>query len=190
MHLSLRSSFRSTAGTLVGFMVAITVSACGESPMAATAATAASETSAAVRGTDPRADHRVTVPFRGRGAGQDSSITLEATGIRIVAFASGTATGVGRFTERLDYVLSYDLVNFAGTATITAANGSQLFLEFTGAIPGFDLQVFPLPYTAAYSITGGTGRLAGSTGAGTLRGIDYGGGAFAFFFTGERTFDR
>jgi hypothetical protein len=93
---------------------------------------------------------------------------------------------VGAFTERLDYVLAYDLVNFAGGATITAADGAKLFIEFTGAIPGFEQQVFPLPYSATYTITGGTGRLAGSSGGGTISGTDFGAGAFAFTFDGHR----
>jgi hypothetical protein len=38
-----------------------------------------------------------------------------------------------------------------------------------------------------YTITGGTGRLTGSGGSGTLNGIDYGAGAFSFTFTGSRT---
>ena len=127
------------------------------------------------------------VPFKGKATGQDVSVTLGATGIRIVASATGTATETGRFTEVLDYVLSYDLVNFAGGATITSADGANILISFTGSIPGFANQVFPLPYTADYTITGGTGRFTGSAGSGTLRGIDYGAGAFAFEFTGSFT---
>ena len=126
-------------------------------------------------------------PFGGQGTGQDVSLTFGPTGIRVVATATGTANGTGRFTEILDYVLSYDLVNFAGGAVITAADGSDLSLTFTGAIPGFASQVFPLPYTADYTIIGGTGRFAGSSGGGTLNGIDYGAGSFSFTFTGSRT---
>jgi hypothetical protein len=149
---------------------------CVDSPVAPTA-------SAAPIASAPLA----TVPFKGQGTGQDVSVSFEADGIYIVANASGTATGVGYFTERLDYVLGYDLVNFGGTGMITAADGAQLFISFTGAIPGFADQVFPLPYTVQYSITGGTGRLSGSQGQGTIDGTDFGGGSFAFSFTGSRT---
>ena len=127
------------------------------------------------------------VPFKGDATGQDISVTFEAAGVHIVAAVTGTGTGVGKFTEVLDYVLAYDFVNFAGTGTITAADGSQLFLRFTGAIPGFAEQVFPLPYSAAYTITGGTSRFARSGGWGTISGTDFGGGRFQFSFTGTRT---
>ncbi|MCC7003693.1 MAG: hypothetical protein IT357_16160 [Gemmatimonadaceae bacterium] len=158
---------------VLGF--ALLATGCVDTPVAPIAA--AVESSALARGA-------VGVPFRGRGEGQDVSIAFEAAGIRIIADATGNATHVGRFTERLDYVLSYDLVHFAGAATITAADGATLRIEFTGEIPGFAEQVFPLPYTSTYSIVGGTGRLSGSTGSGSLRGIDFGGGAFSFAFDG------
>ena len=127
-----------------------------------------------------------TVPFHGRGIGQDVSVTFEATGIHIVAEARGTGTGLGRFIETLDYILSYDLINFSGTATIAAADGSELFLEFDGQIPGFSDQVFPLPYSGTFELTGGTGRFRGAGGSGVLDGIDYGGGLFQLEFSGYR----
>ncbi len=170
---SVLAFYASRRARVLGF--ALLAAGCADSPVAPVAAGA--EASALAR-------EAVRVPFRGRGDGQDVSITFEAAGIRIIADATGNATHVGRFTERLDYVLSYDLVHFAGVGTITAADGASLRIEFTGAIPGFSEQVFPLPYTSSYSIVGGTGRLAGSTGSGSLRGIDYGGGAFSFDFDG------
>lgn len=127
------------------------------------------------------------VPFKGDGTGQDISVTFEATGVHIVAAVTGNATGLGRFTEVLDYVLAYDFVNFAGDGTMVAADGSKLFLTFTGTIPGFPAQVFPLAYSANFTITGGTGRLAGSSGTGTIAGTDFGGGRFEFSFNGSRT---
>lgn len=128
-----------------------------------------------------------TVPFKGQATGQDLSVSFEATGIHIVAQASGTGTGLGRFVETLDYILSYDLVHFSGSASITAADGSQVFLEFEGEIPGFADQVFPLPYSGNFVLTGGTGRFQGVGGSGTLDGIDYGGGLFSLGFSGSRT---
>lgn len=126
------------------------------------------------------------VPFHGQAIGQDVSVTFEATGIHIVAEARGTGTGLGRFIETLDYILSYDLINFAGTATITAADGSELFLDFDGQIPGFSDQVFPLPYSGTFVLTGGTGRFRAAGGSGVLDGIDYGGGLFELGFSGYR----
>ena len=127
------------------------------------------------------------VPFRGQASGQDVSVTFAATGIHIVAQASGNGTGLGRFVETLDYILSYDLVNFSGSATITSADGSGMSLSFQGQIPGFSDQVFPLPYSGTFVLTGGTGRFHGVSGSGTLEGIDYGGGLFSLGFSGSRT---
>jgi hypothetical protein len=128
-----------------------------------------------------------TVPFKGDAIGQDIGVFFEATGIHIVARASGTGTGLGRFVETLDYILSYDLIHFSGSASITSADGSEVFLDFEGAIPGFSDQVFPLPYSGTFILTGGTGRFSGVGGAGTLGGIDYGGGLFSLGFSGYRT---
>ena len=126
------------------------------------------------------------VPFKGSAVGQDVSVTFEEAGIHIVAQARGTGTGLGRFVETLDYILSYDFVNFAGSATITAADGSEIFLDFEGTIPGFAGQVFPLPYSGTFTITGGTGRFDTVGGAGTIDGIDYGAGLFSLGFSGYR----
>ena len=110
-----------------------------------------------------------------------------ATVYHIVAQASGTGTGLGRFVETLDYILSYDLINFAGSAAIASADGSEMFLDFEGQIPGFSDQVFPLPYSGTFDLTGGTGRFYRVDGSGVLDGIDYGGGLFRLGFSGYRT---
>ena len=128
-----------------------------------------------------------TVPFKGEATGQDVSVSFEATGIHIVAHASGTGTGLGRFVETLDYILSYDLIHFAGSASITSADGSEMFLDFAGEIPGFSDQIFPLPYSGTFVLTGGTGRFSGVGGSGALDGIDYGGGLFSLAFSGHRS---
>jgi hypothetical protein len=124
------------------------------------------------------------VPFKGEASGQDQRVTLEPNGIRIISSCVGTGTQVGRFTEAIDYVLSYDLVNFAGVATFTAANGDEVSFKFQGTIPGYANQGFPTPFTATFVIIGGTGRFADATGSGTLDGVDYGQGNFAFTFDG------
>jgi hypothetical protein len=126
-----------------------------------------------------------SVPFQGGGTGQDQSVTLEPSGIHILSVCNGEASHLGRFTESIDYFLSYDLVHFAGIATFTAANGDEVFLTFEGTIPGYADQVFPLPFTATFDIVGGTGRFADAEGGGDLVGIDYGKGTFAFRFEGD-----
>ena len=123
-------------------------------------------------------------PFRGSAVGQDTSLSYGIDGIHLTSEITGTGTHVGRFTQSLDYVLSYDLVHFAGTATITAADGSKLFLVDVGTEPGFASQQFPTPFSATFQVVGGTGRFADATGEGSVSGIDYGQGAFAFTFDG------
>jgi hypothetical protein len=124
------------------------------------------------------------VPFRATASGQDTSESFGVDGIHLTSVVSGRATELGKFTQTLDYVLSYDLVDFAGTGTITAADGSQLFLTDVGTEPGFAAQAFPTPFSATFTITGGTGRFSGASGQGTISGIDYGQGAFSFSVVG------
>jgi hypothetical protein len=76
-------------------------------------------------------------------------------------------------------VISYDLVDFAGTGNITAADGSQLFLTFFGTEPGFAAQVFPTPFSGTLTITGGTGRFDAACGYGAIAGTDFGQGRLA-----------
>ncbi|MGE5754600.1 MAG: hypothetical protein ACM35G_02620, partial [Planctomycetaceae bacterium] len=52
-----------------------------------------------------------------------------------------------------------------GRATITAANGDQLDLRFTGL---GDLTANGFNDTFRYTITGGTGRFAGASGGGNI----------------------
>lgn len=132
----------------------------------------------------PAAGGVTQVPFRATAAGQDTSESFGVDGIHLTSLIHGQATELGRFTQTLDYVLSYDLVDFAGTGTITAADGSELFLTDAGTEPGFAAQVFPTLFSATFTFTGGTGRFVGATGQGTLTGIDYGQGAFAFSVVG------
>jgi hypothetical protein len=127
------------------------------------------------------------VPFSGTAVGRDTSMSLESDGIHLTSVIQGTGTLVGRFTQTLDYTLSSDLVHFAGTATITAADGSTILLVDAGVEPGFASQVFPTPFDATFTVVGGTGRFAGATGGGTVSGIDFGQGAFAFTFSGGVT---
>jgi hypothetical protein len=126
------------------------------------------------------------VPLRGFLRGHDLSVTPQADGIRFVAIMTGSVSGLGRVTQMMDYILDYDLVHFAGSATITAASRDQLFLTFTGAIPGFAARDFPAPFTVDFEITGGTGRLAGSGGGGRMEGLGYGDGTFDGTYDGVR----
>jgi hypothetical protein len=81
------------------------------------------------------------------------------------ATAEGTATHVGRFSGTLAAEVNPDSSS-TGTFTFTAANGDQLSGTFVGE------GVFMPPNTARLTevatITNGTGRFAGATGAFTI----------------------
>jgi hypothetical protein len=116
--------------------------------------------------------------------GQDTGESFGADGIDLTSLVHGNGTELGRFTQTLDYAVSYDPVDFAGTGTITAADGSKLFLTFVGTEPGFAAQVFPTPFSGTLAITGGTGRFDEEIGQATIAGADYGQGQFAFSVAG------
>jgi hypothetical protein len=124
------------------------------------------------------------VPFKATAVGRDTSESFGADGIDLTSLVHGNGTELGRFTQTLDYVISYDLVHFAGGGTITAADGSQVFSTFVGTEPGFAAQVFPTPFSGTLTIAGGTGRFDEESGQGTITGIDYGQGQFAFSIAG------
>lgn len=125
-----------------------------------------------------------SIPFRGYFLAHDTSQSVEPDGIHFTSQAAGTGTNVGHFTEALAYTLRFDLVTLSGSATVTAADGSTLSVDFQGTIPGFPSGAFPTPYQVTYSITGGTGRFTDTTGGGTAVGLDYGNGTFDQNFTG------
>jgi hypothetical protein len=75
---------------------------------------------------------------------------------------TGTATHLGRFTLSADFTVTFATGNGAGTATWTAANGDQMFVDVVGH---GDFVVFPIvAITETHSITGGTGRFADASG--------------------------
>jgi hypothetical protein len=124
------------------------------------------------------------VPLKATARGQDTSESFGADGIHLTSLVEGDGTELGSFTQTLDYVISYDLVDFAGTGTITAADGSQLFLTFVGTEPGFAAQLFPTPFSGTLTISGGTGRFDAVGGQAAIAGTDFGQGQFAFSLNG------
>lgn len=93
----------------------------------------------------------VTVPFKGK-----SFLDLNSGAGR------GEATHLGRFTaEGQD---NYDNFPFiTGSATLTAANGDQLYVTHSGMAQPVGDGVLRVDLTA--TITSGTGRFAGATGS-------------------------
>jgi hypothetical protein len=80
---------------------------------------------------------------------------------------TGTATQLGRYTEHVVMTINIPTLSSMGAATFTAANGDTL----TASVVGQATRTGPtaLSIVEVYTITGGTGRFAGATGAFTLK---------------------
>jgi hypothetical protein len=93
-------------------------------------------------------------PFKGHAEGMVTGVTL--TGF--ILEYTGQATHLGQFTRTEEVSLNPDTGAFEGTIVFTAANGDQLWVEFTGQ--------FTSATTAEgiYTIVGGTGRFTDATG--------------------------
>src|SRR5262245_20312143 len=92
-------------------------------------------------------------PFKGHAEGVMTGVSPEGA---LVVVSTGTATHLGKF-KRTEYVF-VDGFDVSGTIVFTAANGDQLWADFTGG--------FTSPTTAegTYTFDGGTGRFADATG--------------------------
>ena len=79
---------------------------------------------------------------------------------------TGTATYLGKYTERVTLQVNVLTGSSTGAPTFTAANGDTL----TASIAGQSTPTSPgvLSIVEVYTITGGTGRFAGVTGTFTL----------------------
>jgi hypothetical protein len=87
--------------------------------------------------------------------------------------ATGNASHLGRFTLAIPHLVDTSTRTAIGSYEFTAANGDELFADFTGqatptSIPGV------ISIVEFATITGGTGRFAGASGS----------------FVVERLFDR
>ena len=80
---------------------------------------------------------------------------------------TGTATYLGRYTERVTMVINIPTLSSTGAATFTAANGDTLLATVAGQATRTSPTT--LSIVEVYTITGGTGRFADATGSFTLR---------------------
>ena len=79
---------------------------------------------------------------------------------------TGTATYLGRYTERVTMVINIPTLSSTGAATFTAANGDTLLATVAGQATRTSPTT--LSIVEVYTITGGTGRFADATGSFTL----------------------
>ena len=75
----------------------------------------------------------------------------------------GVASHLGRFTSVSDFTINTVTAMGAGTLTLTAANGDQIFATVTGEAVGGTADHLQIDETL--TITGGTGRFTGATGS-------------------------
>jgi hypothetical protein len=94
-----------------------------------------------------------------------SMTPLSATEVLLTYTAAGTGTHVGAYQENGSYVLDLTTFTFVGNATVTAADGSTFSFSISGGFTG------PTTLAGTASITGGTGRFAGATGALAFTGV-------------------
>ena len=87
--------------------------------------------------------------------------------------AEGQATHLGRFTMDLSHRVNLETGEGLGTALFTAANGDTLTTDVKGqAKPAGTPTAFTV--VEVHTVTGGTGRFAGSTGTLTItRAVDF-----------------
>jgi hypothetical protein len=79
---------------------------------------------------------------------------------------TGTATQLGKYTERVTQQVNVLTMSSIGASTFTAANGDTLTASITGQATPTSPGV--LSIVEVYTITGGTGRFAAATGTFTL----------------------
>jgi hypothetical protein len=96
----------------------------------------------------------------------DGTISLEAE-------QTGRLTHIGLFRATFSYLATIDYNTgttlITGDGTITSAKGDQLNVDVTIVEVGVD---YPRPYTGLLTVTGGTGRFAGASGALEITGLD------------------
>ena len=118
------------------------------------------------------------VPMRGNGSGQITSQTPGPNGVAITAVGEGEATHLGKFTREENILLNPENSTITGTIVFTAADGSELYCGFAGAFTG------ATTVAGTYTITGGTGRFDGATGAAFFDITLGDAGSFSFGFAG------
>jgi hypothetical protein len=119
-----------------------------------------------------------STPFSGRVAGDASFAAVDATtcphtdlwigGLQIRSEATGTAAHLGRVTMTAAHCAAFDSSIVGGQLTLTAANGDEIHVGYTGTCP-YDPATAVIGETVItchvmLDVTGGTGRFAAATG--------------------------
>src|SRR5204862_6506911 len=105
------------------------------------------------------------VHVKGSGTTTVTNLVYNADGtISIEADQAGQLTRFGQFTGHFSYlaVPTPAAILLAGTGSLRATNGDQLFLKASLIEVGLD---YPRALSGTLTITGGTGQYAGATGS-------------------------
>ena len=104
------------------------------------------------------------VPFKGELAGTATVTPVAPPVVAVRISATGTATHLGRFSLDAPHTVNQATLTAVGTYRITAANGDTITADLAGTAQ----MVQPpnvIEITETATVTGGTGRFAGSTGS-------------------------
>jgi hypothetical protein len=110
------------------------------------------------------------VPYKGSDSGGFAVPGTCAAGLQIVIAGSGNATLLGRYTYNSTECFNPATGGFAGSPTLTAANGDTVVGAYSGQVfPTADPNV--ITYEEVLVVTGGTGRFAGASGEFEVSGV-------------------
>ncbi len=112
---------------------------------------------------------RVDVPFSGAVSGEAAFDFVDnskgcTSGFTTKTTAKGTATHMGLVTWQSEHCLRDGTVLEQATLVLTAANGDEVFVNYSGGSCTFDGA--NVVCTGPFDVTGGTGRFSGATGTG------------------------
>lgn len=112
-------------------------------------------------------------PFQGSAVGSVTFIpgtdcqNYGGLNFRTDGFAVGTSSHLGRTVLNTSHC-SPEGPDFAGEATLVAANGDEVYIEYSGVNSPPDPDTMIIVSSTTFVIVGGSGRFDGAHGGGTL----------------------
>jgi hypothetical protein len=110
------------------------------------------------------------VPYQGSDSGGFAVPGTCGAGLQVVIAGSGNATHLGRYAYNAIECFNPATGAFAGSPTLTVANGDTLVGTYSGQVfPTADPNV--ITYEEVLVVTGGTGHFAGASGEFEVSGL-------------------
>jgi len=115
-------------------------------------------------------------PFKGTTSGEVTFVSDDDCpnfgGLKTVTNTTGTASHLGRTAATAQHCTPEGADIDGGRATLVAANGDEVHLEYAGTVAPVVTQTTPIDTVIVaetpYEIVGGTGRFDGATGEGDM----------------------